>query len=34
MSNLTNHTNRTIVNIEIPPDHPSKREIEEGLRSR
>ena len=33
MRNAENLTNRTIVNSEIPPDHPSKREIEQGLRS-
>ena len=31
MRNAENLTNRTIVNSEIPPDHPSKREIEQGL---
>ncbi len=33
MSNAANLTNRTIVNSEIPPDHSSKREIEQALRS-
>jgi len=33
MSDAANPTNRTIVDSEIPPDHPSKREIEERLRS-
>jgi len=33
VSNLPNLTNRTIVNSEIPPDHPAKGEIERGLRA-
>ena len=33
MKNAENLTNRTIIDSEIPPDHASKREIEEGLRS-
>ena len=33
MSSAANLTNCTIVNSEIPPDHPSKREIEQALRS-
>ncbi len=33
MSNPANLTNRTIVNSEIPPDHPAKGGIEQGLRS-
>ena len=31
MSSPANLTNRTIVNSEIPSDHPAKREIEQGL---
>lgn len=33
MNNPANLTNRTIVDSEIPPDHPCKRQIEDGLRS-
>lgn len=31
MTNPANLTNRLIVNSEIPPEHPSKGEIERGL---
>lgn len=31
MTKAAELTNRTIVNSEIPPDHPSKREIEQAL---
>ena len=31
MNSAENLTNRTIVDSEIPPDHPSKREIERSL---
>jgi len=33
MKNAEDLTNRMIVDSEIPPDHPAKREIEQGLRS-
>lgn len=33
MTKAESLTNRTIVNSEIPPDHPSKHQIEQGLRS-
>jgi hypothetical protein len=33
MKNAEDVTHRTVVDSEIPPDHPAKREIENGLRS-
>jgi len=33
MKNAEDLTNRTIIDSEIPPDHPAKREIEQALRS-
>ena len=33
MKNADDPTNRMVVDSEIPPDHPNKSEIEQGLRS-